>query len=503
MRDTASRASGKPSNTFAAVDLGSNSFHLVVARLRRDELEIIDRLQEMVRIASGLDAGQRLTPETIERALACLSRFGQRLRGIPAAGVRAVGTNTLRRARSGGDFLARAERALGSRIEIVSGREEARLIHLGVVHGLPSNGPHLVVDIGGGSTELIAGEGHEPRRMESLHMGCVGLSQKHFGDGRITARRLEEAITTARLELEPVEAQFGARGRAVHGSSGTIRAIGAVIREAGWVRDTITPAALAQLRVALLAAGSVRRLRLAGLDKERAPVFPGGVAILIALFEALGVESMRVSESALREGLLYDLVGRVRHTDIRGRSVTALCTRFAVDGAQALRVAHTARAIFDQVAANWGLREEDGAMLAWAARLHEAGLAISHSQYHKHGDYLVRNADLLGFSTSEQQRLAVLVRAHRRKFPGEVFAVLPPGDARSARRLAVILRVAVLLHRSRTAAALPTIEVAPSERGLSISFANAWLAAHPLTAADLAQERDYLSRAGVKLAFGP
>ncbi|MHB8835841.1 MAG: exopolyphosphatase [Candidatus Methylomirabilia bacterium] len=498
-----SRAPGCEAKVFAAVDLGSNSFHLVVARLRRGELEIIDRLQEMVRIASGLDAGQRLTTVTMERALACLSRFGQRLRGVCTDSVRAVGTSTLRRARNRGEFLASAERALGARIEIVSGREEARLIHLGVVHGLPENGPHLVVDIGGGSTELIAGEGHEPRRMESLHMGCVSMSQRHFSDGRITARRMEEAVTAARLELEPVESQFHIKGRSVHGSSGTIRAIGAVVHEAGWADRAITPTALARLRAALLAAKSVRRLGLAGLDKERAPVFTGGVAILSAVFDSLGIEELRVSESAMREGLLYDLVGRVRHTDIRGRSVIALCTRFAVDGAQALRVEHTARTIFDQVAADWGLSEADAALLGWAARLHEAGLAISHSQYHKHGDYLVRNADLLGFSTSEQQRLAVLVRAHRRKFPGEVFAVFPPGDARSARRLAVILRVAVLLHRSRTGAALPAIEVAPSEQGLSLSFAKGWLGAHPLTAADLAQERDYLSRAGVRLAFGP
>ena len=295
--DARSRAPGCEAKVFAAVDLGSNSFHLVVARLRRGELEIIDRLQEMVRIASGLDAGQRLTAATMERALACLSRFGQRLRGVCTQSVRAVGTSTLRRARNRGEFLASAERALGARIEIVSGREEARLIHLGVVHGLPENGPHLVVDIGGGSTELIAGEGHEPRRMESLHMGCVGMSQRHFSDGRITARRMEAAVTAARLELEPVESQFHVKGRSVYGSSGTVRAIGAVVHEAGWADGTITHAALARLRAEVLAAKSVRRLGLAGLDRERAPVFPGGVAILSAVFDSLGIEEMRVSES--------------------------------------------------------------------------------------------------------------------------------------------------------------------------------------------------------------
>ncbi len=484
---------------FAAVDLGSNSFHLVVARLRHGELEIIDRLQEMVRFAGGLDDEGRLTAEATERALACLARFGQRLRGVCADSVRAVGTSTLRRARNRGEFLARAEQSLGARIEIVSGREEARLIHLGVAHGIAGDGPHLVVDIGGGSTELIVGEGQEPRRMESLHMGCVGISRRHFADGRITARRLAEAVTAARLELEPVESQFLGRLRAVYGSSGTIGTIGAVAREAGWAADAITPAALAKLRGALLAAGSVRRLRLPGLSTERAPVFPGGVAILIAVFEALGIEAMRVSESALREGVLFDLVGRIRHTDIRGRTVAALALRHAVDGAQAARVERTAHALFGQVAGAWGLGDDDAALLAWAARLHEVGLAISHSQYHKHGDYLVRNADLLGFSNTEQQLLAVLVRAHRRKFPAAEFEVFPKADAEKARRLALLLRLAVLLHRSRTPAALPSIAVAAAGKGLTLAFPRGWLAAHPLTAADLAQEKEYLVRAGLAL----
>ena len=499
---SAARPRGCQPQVFAAVDLGSNSFHLVVARLRHGELQIIDRLQEMVRLAAGLDDQGRLTAEASERALACLARFGQRLRGVCVGSVRAVGTSTLRRARNRAEFLAQGGQALGARIEIVSGREEARLIHLGVVHGIAGDGPHLVVDIGGGSTELIAGDGHEPRRMESLHMGCVGMSLRHFGDGRITRRRMDEAVTAARLELEPVEAQVLGKRRAVYGSSGTIRAAGAVIRAAGWSADAITSAALAELRSALLKSGSIRRLRLPGLNEERGPVFPGGVAILLAVFDALGIETMRDSESALREGVLFDLVGRTRHTDIRGRTVAALCLRFAVDAAQAARVERTSREVFDYLAGSWGLGDEDAAMLAWAARLHEIGLAISHSQYHKHGDYLVRNADLLGFSTLEQQRLAALVRSHRRKFPEAEFEMLPKADAAKARRLALILRLAVLLHRSRTPAALPPIAVSAAEKGLTIAFPRGWLATHPLTAADLAQEREYLARTGLEIRSG-
>ncbi len=498
----ARRAPGCQPQVFAAVDLGSNSFHLVVARLRHGELQIIDRLQEMVQLAAGLDAGGRLTAEATARALACLERFGQRLRGVCADSLRAVGTSTLRRSRNRGEFLARAERALGVRIEIVSGREEARLIHVGVAHGIPANGSHLVVDIGGGSTELVVGEGLEARRMESLHMGCVGMSRAHFGDGRITPRRMEKAVTAARLELEPVEAQFHGKQRAVYGSSGTIRAVGAVVREAGWSADAITLDALRKLKEAVLKAGGVRRLKLEGLSADRAPVFPGGIAILLAVFEALEIDAMRVAESALREGVLFDLVGRTRHTDIRGRSVAALCTRYAIDAAQAARVEGTALEVFARVTGPWGLGEEDAALLGWSARLHEVGLAISHSQYHKHGDYLIRNADLLGFSTPEQQCLATLVRAHRRKFPEAEIRMLPKADAVKVRRLALILRLAALLHRSRTPTALPPLAVSAVDRGLRLSLPWDWLAAHPLTAADLAQEREYLARAGLEILIG-
>jgi exopolyphosphatase / guanosine-5'-triphosphate,3'-diphosphate pyrophosphatase len=487
--------------TVAAVDLGSNSFHMIVARVVHGQLHVLDRLQETVRLGAGLDAKNRLTAEAGRRAIDCLKRFGQRLRGMQPDSVRVVGTNTLRRARRTEKFLARAQAALGHPIEIISGREEARLIYLGVAREIPEDGPRLVVDIGGGSTELILGERMEPKLAESLYMGCVSMWQSHFPDGRITAKAMRRAETAARLELQPVEAQFRNGWHAAYGSSGTIRSIGAVVRAAGWSEQDITPAALANLRETVLKCGHVGRLHLPGLNDDRAPVFPGGVAILTAVFDALGIERLRVSDSALREGLLYDLLGRLRHEDVRERTIGALSALYHVDKIQAARVETTARECFAQVAADWKLTDDDAALLSWAARLHEMGLAVAHTQYHKHGAYLVRYADLPGFSNTEQHWLALLIRAHRRKFPVGEFAVLPKEQQRQAQRLAMLLRLSVLLHRGRSDAALPRLRLRAGKRSLRVDFPSRWLAQHPLTLADLQQEEDCLGEAGLALRF--
>jgi exopolyphosphatase / guanosine-5'-triphosphate,3'-diphosphate pyrophosphatase len=487
--------------TVAAVDLGSNSFHMIVARVVHGQLHVLDRLQETVRLGAGLDEKNRLSAEAGRRAIDCLKRFGQRLRGMQAGSVRAVGTNTLRRARRAEKFLARAEAALGHPIEVISGREEARLIYLGVAREIPEDGPRLVIDIGGGSTELILGERMEPKLAESLYMGCVSMWQAHFADGRITARAMRRAETAARLELQPVEAQFRHGWQQAYGSSGTIRAIGAVARSAGWCDQDVTPAALANLREAVLEAGHVERLRFSGLNDDRAPVFPGGVAILTAVFDALGIERLRVSDGALREGLLYDLLGRLRHEDVRERTIGSLTALYHVDKLQAARVEAAVRDCFAQVAADWNLTDADAALLSWAARLHEMGLAVAHTQYHKHGAYLARFADLPGFSSTEQQWLALLIRAHRRKFPLEEFAVLPAAPRRRAQRLAMLLRLSVLLHRSRSDAPLPRLRLSAGKRSLRVNFPSRWLAQHPLTLADLQQEREWLELADLKLKY--
>ncbi|MEA3410778.1 MAG: exopolyphosphatase [Pseudomonadota bacterium] len=494
----------KPPELVAAIDLGSNSFHMIVARVTDGQLQIIDRLREMVRLGAGLQEDKTLTDEAKDRALACLGRFGQRLHSMPDGSVRAVGTNTLRQVQDSGNFLVLAEQALGHPIEIVTGREEARLVYLGVSHGLAaSDDRRLVIDIGGGSTELIIGEAFEPIQRESLHMGCVSMSRAWFGDGRISSKNMDRARLAARLEVRPVEVSYRNTGwNTAVGSSGTIRSIRDIVQAAGWSDAGITLDSMRQMRESLLKAGSVKNLKLEGLSEDRRPVIPGGFAVLFGVFEALGIEQMSVSDEALREGLLYDLVGRIRHDDIRGRTVTTLSVRCGVESEHAARVESTALHLLGQVEKPWGLSRDDfGDMLSWAAHLHEAGLAISHSQYQKHGAYLLEHSDLSGFSGSEQRILAALVRGHRRKFPRTIFDALPNPCDGPAIKLCVLLRLAVLFHRSRDDTQPPRIRARAGKGSLNLLFPKGWLEAHPLTEFELEREAAYLKAADVTLTY--
>jgi len=475
----------------AALDLGSNSFHMLVAQESGGRIQVLDKLKEMVRLADGLDSENHLHPDAAERALDCLARFGQRLRNIDAHNIRVVGTNTLRRARDAGDFLRQAEQALGCKVEIISGREEARLIFLGVSYDLEdSQSRRLVVDIGGGSTEFIIGRHFDAEMTESLYMGCVGVTKAFFADGKLRPAQFQAAVDHARLELEPIAARYLDAGwDSAIGASGTIVATEQVIRQLAPDHKGITHAGLVAIRDALLEARSIDRINLPGLSSDRSAVFAGGVAILTGIFESLEIDTMEASSGALREGLLYDLLGRVRHHDVRENSVHDLCERYHVDQRHANRVRESALALLAQVAETWELTDpKDQQQLGWAAELHEIGMDISHSQYHKHGGYLLANMDLPGFSKLDQQELASLVRAHRRKFP------LEPGTVplRSL-RLAVLLRIAVVLHRNRTARPLPHVALSVQDDRLTLTFEGSWLDSHPLTRLDLAQEADYLS----------
>ncbi len=492
-----------PFDTVAAVDLGSNSFHLIVARPRDGDLQILDRLREMVRLASGLDEKNQLSSEARERALECLARFGQRLRNLPPGSVRIVGTNTLRKARGSDEFIAEAEELLGHPIEVIAGREEARLIYLGVSHSLAeAGGRHLVVDIGGGSTELITGERFEPREMESLYMGCVSYSRRFFTDGVVSAEAWARARTAALLELRGVRSLYRKGWQDAVGASGTIKAVGAIANAMGWCAQGISREALDKLGAALVEAGHVDKLQLDGLKPERLPVIAGGTAVLSAIFEALEIEQMQVSDWALREGLIYDLMGRISHEDVRERTIGALMSRFDVDVEQAELVEATALELHRRVAADWGLADEAAAEdLGWAARTHELGLAVAHGGYHKHGAYLLENADLAGFSRNEQQLLALLVRGHRRKLPmTELKALSKPLRERSL-RLLLLLRLAVLLRRGRGGEALPEFSVKASDDGLEIHFEEGWLDGRPLNRADLEREAGYWKAGKMGLGF--
>lgn len=490
----------------AAVDLGSNSFHLVVARYSHGQLVVIDRLREMVRLGAGVDTNGRLDREVAARALACLQRFGQRLRDMHARSVRVVGTNALRRAHRKQAFLERAREALGHPIEIISGMEEARLIYSGVSHTMPKEpGKRLVCDIGGGSTELIVGEGLEPLEMESLQMGCVSLSERYFEHGKLSAKRVHRSRVAARLELEPVQANFRRRGweHAV-GSSGTVRAIGECLRELEPAATTITADGLEQLVDLLSKHDHVRDIRLAAITEERGGVFAGGLVILAEIFKVLGLAEMRIADGALRDGLLYDMLGRYTNEDSRERTVRAMQRRYHVDTAQAERVEDTAAGFLAQVEADWELLDPLAELcLRWAARLHEIGLDVSHNGYHRHGAYLLENADMSGFPREEQLLLARLVGGHRRKLALEgLDQLIPPWD-NDALPLIVLLRLAVLLHRGRGSASLPELKLVAKSRALEIRFPARWLRERPLTAADLQHEVEYLRAVEFRLrVFG-
>ncbi len=496
------RAAAKVPDVLAAVDLGSNSFHMVVARHDHGQLVIVDRLRETVRLGAGLDEQGRLSRESVERALQCLERFGQRLRDMQASSVRVVGTNTLRKARRKGAFLDRAREALGHPIEIIAGVEEARLIYLGVAHTTPQeSGPRLVVDIGGGSTELILGEGLATRQLDSLYMGCVSFSGEYFGDGDVTDKRMRKARTAAQLELAPVVARFRrSEWETAFGASGTLRAVNDVLQARGGSPAGITRDGLEWLLGECLRAGSTARLKLPGLAADRQEVLPGGLAILVEVFDMLGVQSMRVAEGALREGLLYDLLGRLTDEDARARSVRAMAGRFHVETAHAERVEATALGFLAQVREAWKLDEPLAeSMLAWAARLHEIGLDISHAHHNRHAAYLLQHADMPGFPREEQQLLAALVGAHRRKLSLEALEDLVPPWHEKAGYLIVLLRLAVLLHRDRVPRALPQISLRAKGRTIDVEFPAGWLDGHPLTVADLEQEVAYLQAAGLRL----
>ncbi len=493
-------------NAIAAIDLGSNSFHMIVARSMGEHLQVIDRLKEMVQLGAGLNDDRDLTEEAQARALDCLARFGQRLRSMPPGRVRIVGTNTLRQARNGAAFLAKAREVLGHPVEIISGIEEARLIYLGVAHSTAAvAGKRLVIDIGGGSTELIIGEGFEPLHLESLHMGCVSMTRRCFAKGKFKSEFMDEAELAVRVEMEPVEAAYREMGWAtVTGASGSIKAIGEAVVKEGWTHQGITREAMARLRALLLELREPAAIAERwGFSQERAWVFTGGFAVLHGVFQALGLEQIGVSDGALREGVIYDLMGRIRHEDVRTRTINSLIRRANLDATQGERVAVTARALLEQVKVDWGLEDEElGYHLEWAARLHEIGLVIAHSGYHKHGAYILEYSDLPGFSSPEQRLLAALVRGHRRKFPGPVFDELPGEVSLVARRLSLLLRLAVLLHRSRSRLPLPEVSIMVEGPRIELGFPPGWLDGHPLTRADLEADAEYLKAAGMLMGFG-
>jgi exopolyphosphatase/guanosine-5'-triphosphate,3'-diphosphate pyrophosphatase len=484
--------------TLAAVDLGSNSFHLEIGRVVDRQIYPLDAVREVVRLGAGLTSEKRIDRATQAAALEAIAKFGERLRGFPRSAVRAVGTNTLRVAKNAPQFLREARAALGFPIEVISGREEARLIYLGVAHALPvSTQKRLVIDIGGGSTEIIIGTGLEPVLTESLYMGCVSYSLKYFPDGKIEKPRMKAAELAARQELAALVKEYREAGwEEAVGSSGTARSIENILRANELAAEGITREGLEKLRSLLLKHEKADPDRIAGLRSNRAPVLAGGLAIMIATFEALGLESVKVSEGALRHGVLYDLLGRVQHQDMREATVAQFMRRYHIDVPQAERVRALALTIYDALAPG-GERDEDPdrVMLEWAARLAETGLSIAHAAYHKHSAYVLSNADMPGFSRMEQARLARLVLAHR----GKLGKVQDAGFDGADWKLVFALRLASLILRSRTDARLPFLRVAADSGGFAIDLPQSWLEDNPLSADALEGEAGRWKSVGMKL----
>ncbi|NOR19357.1 MAG: exopolyphosphatase, partial [Xanthomonadales bacterium] len=478
------------SDTYAAVDLGSNSFHMLVARREHGEMRVLDRIKEMVRLGGGLDSKGNLDPEVKQRALECLSRFGQRLRGIPAKNIRAVGTQTFRRLRKANEFLLEAEQALECPVDIIAGREEARLIYLGVTQWIAGHRQkQLVIDIGGGSTELIIGEGFDPVQMESLQFGCVSVTNRFFADGEITAKKLKKAQRAVAAELQEIQTVYRKAGwqRAI-GSSGTIRSAAAICEANGWGKKGITPKALEKLKQKALSFKTISDVDIDGLSERRQPVFIGGLAILLACFKALRIKELVISPYALREGLLHDLLGRLEHRDPRDKAVKALMSRFAVDPAQVERVSKTALDLFDQLAIHHNLSDAHRRMLGWACELHEIGLSLSHASYQRHSAYLIEASDMAGFSRQEQNFLTALVGYQRRDIQADFADDLPKRMRKSLPITLLCMRLAWIFCRTREDEAIPDIGIDLDESSVSLSLSEIWMENHPLTIADLEYE---------------
>lgn len=485
---------------FAAVDLGSNSFHMLISRVQDGKVEIVDREKEMVQLARGIRKDGHLSVDAQKRALDCLKRFAERLRDIPSEQIRAVGTKSLRSAKRSKVFIQKAEKVLGTSIQIISGYEEARLVYVGLSHSILNDQNHrLVVDIGGGSTECIIGQDYDAIIMESLSMGCVTFTERYMKkNAKPTKGNLQKVYLAACAELEGISQMYMRMGwRIVYGTSGTARAIadlvvekdgGAVISKASlnWLADEVVN----------------NKSLLSSVPAPRSTVLPAGIAILKAVFDELKIEEMHVSDYALKEGLIYDTIGRLSDKDSRTQTVKKLQEQYKVDIDQAKRVADTAHNLWKQIEGPVLPGVSRSKVLRWAAQLHEIGLSISHSSHHHHGYYLLRYGDVAGFGRYEQYILANLVRSHRKGLYSEKFGDMDDKAIAAFIPLLVCLRLAVVLHRRREdISSNETPKLSLVDNTFKLKFQRGWLKKHPLTLASLEAERDQYDRIEVGLEF--
>lgn len=485
---------------YAALDLGSNSFHLLVASFSGEKLRVVDRYKEHIRLAAAIDEKGRLTSEVQQQALDCLARIADRLRHIDRDHVRVVGTNALRVARGTAGFLREAEATLGVPINIISGSEEARLTWLGVASDhAPHEDGRLVIDIGGSSTELVVGHS-EPDRLESLLMGCVTWTRRFFPDGKLGSKAMKAAIRAARQEVAAGLPGFDSDWSEIVGASGTIRSVGNILDVNGWAPDhDISREGLEAMLEALLKFERIEDIRIDGLSDNRRDVIAGGLAILVGLFRELELDVMHVSNYAIREGLIHDLAGRLHHADRREITIDLLMQQYHVNSTKAERIAdlaaHWLPAVREQLVTDY---EEAGRLLRWSSQLYGIGLAIAHGGYHKHGAYILSNADMPGFSRQEQKRLSFLVLNHRRKLKNlpEEYGFTPDWY------LVAVLRLAMIFNRRRHTHPVQEVVQMQAKPGvIELLMPENWLESNPLTLADLEQEQAALAAVKLRLRW--
>ena len=487
----------------AAIDLGSNSFHLMIAKSDFGELRPVQALAEKVQLGETSSTAM-LTPGAIDRGLACLERFKQLIDSTAPAKLRIVGTNALRRAKNRQDFIEPAEQILGAPIDVIYGREEARLIYLGVAHTLSDDeDTRLVVDIGGGSTEFILGERFEPLRLESLQMGCVSYGEAFFPDGKITKERFDAAYHRARIEVSHIRRNYhsGSWQDAV-GSSGTLRAIETLITMAGHREEGIDRAALSELKKQLLTFAHVDEINLEGLSESRKSVVTAGLAITMGIFDGLQIPLMRTSTGALREGVIYDLIGRFSHEDVRTRTISAMQQRYSVDQTIADLVTHRVALLAEATRKAWRLEPSDIELLEWAGALHEIGVAVSQKNYSQHSAYLVLNTDLPGVCRAGSGHHGGFDRrACGGKVRSELLNPISKRKRQTVARMMVLLRLAVILKHVEAVEALPDLSVSAEEETLTLAFPEQWGADHPLTIWEIEQSTPAMERLGVSVVL--
>ncbi|WP_019676915.1 guanosine-5'-triphosphate,3'-diphosphate diphosphatase [Arsukibacterium perlucidum] len=493
-------ATSPHSDIYAVIDLGSNSFHMLMVKVVGGSVQVIGRVKRKVRLAAGLNDNLVLSRKAMKRGWECLALFAERLQDIPAANIRIVGTATLRLAQNVKTFLKEAEVILGQKVQVISGADEARIIYLGVAHTSNCDSNRLVIDIGGASTEVVVGRGFTPELLASLNMGCVTYLERYFSDGELSEDNFNQAIQAAAEQIAPISAEFLAKGWQIAvGASGTVQAVQEILVAQG-KDEVITLGKLEEIMQQTMACGPVTQLNIIGLAQERKQVFASGLAILVALFRKLQIYGMTLSGGALREGVLYSMLPQLQHSDVRNRTVASLMVRYFIDQRHAERVADMAVELAGQLQHRWDLDKFEGlSMLRSGALLHELGLLIEYKNHHHHGAYIINHSDLPGFTRAQQQLVMALVHNHRADISREVIARQTMTSVLLTVRLTRILRLAVILSMRRRHEVLPEVKITTKAETLALQMPANWLEQHPLMRAELEQEVQYQQQAGWQL----